>query len=319
MKRFACLLLLLTIFGCDVPDRRVAQKSEAFELLSAKINEGDLEWVTSNSASVMSLMIPNAKPKRSYQKEQEESDGWDRKQDVYDNFNAVYSLRRNAVISYIHLYFETQEALVKRSIIESLSHYPRWQSDATGTLKPDFYNDYDDVGLAKQVEILQALGDLKLPLRKYDLKDREFVKDEICRAVSEEKIGYTALLISVADFDVGVLRCEETPRGFGWGEYVAYTSAYCPYSLRRVSGENAASAISARVRSFRGNLAKHDFQGMENLSEIRNAFIDSTRTGISLDGVESMNDLLDKFNKWGPGTCTTNDLYQGEGAIPEGF
>ena len=313
-------ILIVLVTGCG--QSKVERKIAEFQDLKSKVEAGDLVWVRANAPSVMSLVLcPNSKDLRG---RPDPMCGWDKPNKV-TNYFEVADYRNKIASELIELYATTKVAEVKESIVEALKSYPAFSNEDAGTLKPNFFL---EVALSTQMEILQRIGQentqrigsIEIRQQYYNLRDREFVRDELCRAVDEEEFGYTVLLISVSDFDVGVLRCRETG-GVSWGDYTSYRGVgSCPMSLRRIAGKNYGSTVAARVSSFKRNLAANDWQGMESISEISDAFKGATYTGVSLDGVNSMIDLLDKYNKWGAGgECTTDDLYEGEGGIPKGF
>jgi hypothetical protein len=184
----------------------------------------------------------------------------------------------------------------------------------------DVSNNFDELSLIDQIEIFTALAK-ENPNVTYDLDDSNFLRDELCRAVGMENIGYVAMLIARANFDIGLVRCYDTG-GMFWNEYAAYNGKQnCPMSLRRVSGINAGAKINARNQQFLRNLKNSNFDDMDNdVKKMKTAFYKSFDNLPNLYNVKSMNDLLDKYNKWDAGgDCTTRNLLKTGVNLPEGW
>lgn len=316
MKKFFGLVLLLLLAGCGPSGpsgpSMLESKTANFEELHNKVISGDVDWVRSNAPSVMSLWIEGSSIEDSWRDEKWERDGWG------SDWFTILKVRDTHALNFTKLYSQTDDEHVKDTIVEVLKHDPGFKDADTKTLVPRFTM---DASIILQTKILQRLGELRRARERYDLTDSSFVKDELCRAVGDDKLEYAIFLSTVAEFDPGVLRCYDTGK-FGWGEYAAFTgSQRCPMSLRRVSGVNAGAKISARNSAFLRNLGKNDWEGMEDLSEIKDAFRGSLKNLPNLSGIDSMNDYIDTFNKWGfGGNCTLNSYFKGgEANIPKGF
>jgi hypothetical protein len=150
----------------------------------------------------------------------------------------------------------------------------------------------------------------------YDLSKKEFISAELCRAVDKNKLQYTSALIdySMGMIDIGKIRCIEhkgtmieflgNTEGIGSDSEVKSMLGVCPMSLRRVSGTNYASAVSARINSFRNNYEEVDPNKIKSYSDAVTKIKKSIAQGISktpkLSPVPgNMNALLDEYdNTW---------------------
>lgn len=169
----------------------------------------------------------------------------------------------------------------------------------------------DRLDAFEKVELGNMLGS-HLGL-SYNTNDQEFIRDELCRAVVSDNFDYTVLLISLADFDVGLLRCI---RGENTKAYRG--SGGCPRSLRREAGENAKRDISRRVSAWKQNLEREGAFDSESIKELKGKIGRSFDGLPDLAGVYSMNSLLDKYDKWNRGgECTTDDLLKSGVTLPE--
>ena len=304
---------------------------ELFDQLKVRVESGDVAWVKENSIHIVSLKIKGANPKYGY--EPSERDGW-----KDDDWTKISRYRRDFTEDIALIYFNSTNESVKNSALQALKHIPffyiedvrysdinkqlidmelliegRFGFELTGEFLANF-------SIVDKVELSTALAK-ENPSVDYNLDDSDFMRDELCRAVGADEIGYVVLLISQANFDVGLLRCEDT-HDWGYGQYAAYNGDhYCPMSLRRLSGVNAGRAIASRNASFLRNLGNNNFSGMGNdLKKIKTAFQKSLNNLPDLSDVNSMNDLLDKYDKWNPGgNCTTLDLLKVGVDLPEGW
>lgn len=271
----------------------------AFEELEEQINAGNVEWVETNAPGVMS--------------------------DGIDKWAEVRQLRDLHVSRHIQKYASTKDKNVRESILLTLQHYPDFLRYGFPTLVPKYNL---EASLSNQVLVLQALAD-KIAGRDYDLTDELFLRDELCRAVEDDELTYTALLISIADFDPGLLRCERVPvEGYlpkfaayiGSSQITSKSRGACPWSLRRISGDNWASKISARNSSFTRTLGNIDFAKMNDSSEIQNAFYGAANSLSNLSGIETMNQLLDQYDKYNPAdSCVTRHNLKDGIELPEGW
>ena len=81
----------------------------------------------------------------------------------------------------------------------------------------------------------------------FDLKNKDFLANELCSAVGANELTYASLLIdiSIPLFDPGVVRCVS---GYPDRHYKGEGS--CPMSLRRLSGTNYAHEVSKRINNW---------------------------------------------------------------------
>jgi hypothetical protein len=270
-----------------------------FEELEEQINAGNVEWVETNASRVMPGGIKK--------------------------FAEVRQLRRLHVSRHIETYASTKDRNVRESILLTLQHYPYFLRNGFPTLVPE----YDlEVSLSNQVLVLQALAD-KIAGRNYDLTDELFLRDELCRAVEDEELTYTTFLISIADFDPGLLRCQRVPVDdhlpifaayIGSSQITSNSRGACPKSLRRISGDNWASRIASRNDEFIRRLGNIDFAKMDDTSEIQNAFYGAANSMSNLPKNSSMNKLLDQYDKYNPaGSCVTRHNLKDGIELPEGW
>jgi hypothetical protein len=313
------LALTLTLFGCGPSP--VDKKIESFSQLKTKIESGDLAWVEENSKDIMSLSIKGAKPDSSYLKPSE-SDGWG------DDWRTIMRYRWSFAEDIALVYLASGDELVANSALRALKHFPtfydedsRYPNSNKQLISRDgVFNNFHKLSLLDQIEIFTALAN-ENPNVTYDLDDSNFLRDELCRAVGVDKIGYVAMLIARANFDIGLVRCYDTG-GSRWDKYAAYNgNQSCPMSLRRVSGINAGAKMNARNNQFLRNLKNSNFEDMDNdVKKIKTAFYKSFDNLPDLSNVSSMNDLLDKYNKWDAGgDCTTRNLLKPGVSLPKGW
>ena len=218
--------------------------------------------------------------------------------------------------------------MVANSALRALKHFPtfydedsRYPNSNKQLISRDgVFNNFHKLSLLDQIEIFTALAN-ENPNVTYDLDDSNFLRDELCRAVGVDKIGYVAMLIARANFDIGLVRCYDTG-GSWWDEYAAYNgNQSCPMSLRRVSGINAGAKMNARNHQFLRNLKNSNFDDMDHdVKKIKTAFYKSFDNLPDLSNVSRMNDLLDKYDKWDAGGhCTTRNLLKPGVSLPKGW
>lgn len=294
---------------------------ELFDQLKVKVESGDVAWVKENSKHIISLKIKDANPEYGY--EPREWDGW-----KDDDWTKISRYRRYFAEDIALIYLNSTNESVKNSALQALKHIPLFYrkdvrySDINKQLidMKRILGNFEKLSIVDKVELSIALAK-ENPSVDYNLDDSNFMRDELCRAVGADQIGYVVLLISQANFDVGLLRCYDTD-DWGYGEYAAYNGDQdCPMSLRRVSGVNYGRAVASRNDSFLYNLRNSNFSGMGNdLKKIKTAFQKSLNNLPDLSNVDSMNDLLDKYDKWNAGgDCTTRDLLKDGVDLPEGW
>ena len=232
MKKTIPTLILVTVLLLGCGQSKVERKTAEFQNLKSQVEAGNLLWVRENAPSVMSLVITRGDDVEDIKAG--ESHGWEGFfTSATENYSSIRDVRKDLILELIKLFGETDVADVQKSIVEVLKFAPELKDQGTGTLKPLFEL---SVPLPVQVSILQRIGETEPTGQLYDLHDKDFLKDELCRSVGSEEVVYSALLIGNADFDVGILRCIRE-RTFGWGQYRSYggVGGLCPMSLRRVS------------------------------------------------------------------------------------
>jgi hypothetical protein len=302
------LALTLVLFGCSPLDNDI----DSFVQLKTKIESGDIAWVEENSKDTIVIW-----------KEYNNSIFRHVREDDYETI-IRYRWRFEEDIALVYL--ASDDELVKNSVIRALENFPMlYREDsrypAGNKQLIDFslvLDNFHESSLIDQINFFTALAK-ENPNVTYDLDDSNFLRDELCRAAHSDKIGYVAMLIAHANFDIGLVRCYET--GFRSAKFFAYNgNQSCPMSLRRVSGSRAGAAIGARNRKFLRNLNNSNFDDMDyDIKKLKTAFNKSFDNLPNLSGVNSMNDLLDKYNKWNPGECTTRDLLKPGVNLPKGW
>lgn len=165
----------------------------------------------------------------------------------------------------------------------------------------------------------------------YKLSSRQFLADELCRAVDDSKLNYASALVDYSKdiLNIGKIRCikyrvEHPDPRHSWNmitmvEFKGNTIGMmddsdvrsklgvCPMSLRRVSGRNYGRAVSARVSAFRSNLKQIDSSKIKSYSDavtkIKQSISEGVRKTPKLSTVPgSMNALLDTYDTtWMPG------------------
>ena len=159
----------------------------------------------------------------------------------------------------------------------------------------------------------------------YNLSSSQFLADELCRAVDDNKLNYASALVDYSKdiLNIGKIRCIEyevedpNPR-YSWNissmvEFKGNTIGMmddsdverelgvCPMSLRRVSGRNYGRAVAGRVHAFKSNLKQIDSSRIKSYSDavtkIKQSISEGIRKTPKLSAVpESMNALLDKYD-----------------------
>ena len=310
MKNIFLVITIILLSGCSPVDKRI----DLFNQLQTQIDVGNIAWVEENAKDIFVLENPDSE-ERLY--------GWG------DDWWEIMEFRWDFAENVALIYFGSSDELVKKSAIEALQHFPtfysedaRYPNSKQRIIDPrGVFNNWEKLSLIQQTEIFTALAK-ESPSINYDLDDASFIRDELCRAVGINKIGYVAVLISRANFDIGLVRCYDTGAFFGAEKYAAYTGRQsCPMSLRRVSGINAGAKINSRNQQWLNNLSKSNFDDMDyDVKKIKTAFQKSFKNLPDLTGVNSMNDLLDKYNKWNVGgNCTTRDLLKSGVTLPKGW
>ena len=316
MKNIFLIISIIFLSGCSSPvDRQI----DLFNQLKTQIEIGDIAWVEENAKDIFSLkskrLLIAGKNQGGY-----ESWGGD--------WEEINKFRWDFAESIALFYFTSSDDLVKTSAVEALRNFPtfyakdpRYPISKKRIIAPrGVLNTWKKLSLIDQMEIFTVLAK-ESPYTTYDLDDTDFLRDELCRAAGIDNIGYVAVLISRANFDTGLVRCYETSASSLY-KYAAYTgSQNCPMSLRRISGINAGNKINARNAQFLRNLGNSNFGDMDyDVKKIKTAFHKSFKNLPDLSGVDSVNDLLDKYNKWNfGGNCTTRDLLKSGVTLPKGW
>ena len=321
IERFFLIISIICLSGCGVSPSPVEKRIELFNQLKSKIEIGDIAWVEKNSKDIFSLKIQGAKPD-AYSKPSV-SDGWG------DDWWTIMRYRWDFAEDLALIYFENNNKSVKKTALTALKHFPsfyvedsRYPNSKKRLISPSgILNNWERLSLINKIEIFTLIANETVHIN-YDLEDTNFLKDELCRAVRMDRLEYVTTLISRADFDVGLVRCYDTG-GFMWDEYAAYDGNQnsCPMSLRRISGMITGAKINSRNNQFLNNLRNSNFDEMDgDVRKIESAFNNSFKNLPDLDGVDSMNDLLDKYNKWNAGgNCTTRDLLKSGVTLPKGW
>jgi len=308
----ALLALALILVGCDPSPSLIEKKINSFIQLKAKIESGETAWVEENTKDIMSLSRTS------------------RGRDVWEwgDWVDIINYRWGFVEDIALIYLSNGDELVRTNALYVLKHFesfyethPFYSGKKFIDPRGPFLN-FKVLSLIDMMEIFTALANVT-PNATYDLDDSDFLRGELCRAVGNDYVDYVVMLITFADFDIGLVRCYETNQRASWSQYTVYKerSHYCPMSLRRISGENAVAKISARNQQFLRHLKNTNFDDMDyDVKKIKAAFYKSIDNLPDLSDVDSMNDLLDKYDKWNAGGhCTTRDLLKSGVNLPEGW
>lgn len=146
----------------------------------------------------------------------------------------------------------------------------------------------------------------------FDLQDGKFLGNELCSAVNYNQLEYASALLdfSIGIFDPGKIRCVtgESYRmvlftgntlGMRNDSDVKRKLGVCPMSLRRISGKNWGKAVSQRISNWQSNVQRIDRDSINSLEDAKNKIKGTFKNVPLLNPVPaSMNDLLDRHNKW---------------------
>jgi len=302
-------MLVPVLVGCGPSEVEVKFKSDSDNLtqLRNRMLSGDITYVQENAANFLTV------DHDIYNKLQETVDFHEANFAHYDINDLVKFVENSAMRFALTSEGAQQSAaleLLRRSrLTNCYSYLERNELECQKIREAEYLSAFE------KVELGNMLG--RYPNFSFDTNDQEFLRDELCRAVGINEFEYTVLLISLADFDVGLLRCIE-PDGRTKQAYRG--SGLCPKSLRREAGVNAQNAIHSRISAWRNNLEREGAFDSESIKELKGKIGRSFDGLPNLTGVNSMNDLLDKYNKWNAGgECTTDDLLKSGVTLPEGW
>lgn len=311
---FSFALIIYTCSRSSPEEKYYESKVEHLKLLESKIDEGDFLWVKNSSNEVMRI----------------EEEKFVSKEKYYDLLYAAKKINEKAILVAL-----TSDGDKQDYAFEVISAYAK--NDATSS-DYSIKSPYDDLNygvpdeffnkaIAKGLNGKNALQTYQLFAKKtglhYDLTSDSFIKDELCRAVSDSSksfwFSYVEALIDVANFDIGFIRCSEVSydteelfisrADYLKRKYFSYVSMldgdHCPVSLRQLTAiRHNEAQIDLRDRANKAVIKAANDSSSKIELEIR--IHENSQNLPDLNHFVLMENLLNKYNKWEAEICSNN-------------
>ena len=348
MKKIFIFLSLIAVFSCQSPEEKYNSKLENIKLLQEKIltlkpiNGDGLSDLTYKDLDVIKL-----------------------EEDEF-RYNDLQIVRYELIVNMITILLDKNtNAIIKKRILWFLDNERSLDQNGFACLGDDVRNGCANGAKATKIkeklylDVIPRLsnryntsGTVKIDIGTvmliyqeyarlyelyYDLSDRNFLANELCRSVDAGVIDYASALIdySLKHFDPGLLRCVEYDFEETYGstmiEFKGNTIGMesdrdalnklgvCPMSLRRISGRNYGRAAESRARAFEKNLKnlkEIDSSKVKSYSDAINKIQSRLYSALSntpkMSSIpSSMNALTGKYDKWAAcGNCSleSNDV-----------
>lgn len=290
------IVLTLSLFGCN--NQVVTEKSKINNIYE-KVKSGDLAWLRDN-------FIKDSE----FGRYRDSKPNWgDKEREVAQFLYEIYTKILTLAAS------EETSKEVRDAAFFVLSAEPQF-AEVHPVTKKKYVSDEFLRALTRGTS-LTFLDKIKISqgLSKYygfssDFDDDDFLKNEMCRVVGSGRDGSIedmAYLMSLANFDVGIVRCENHRDRISSSQFKfenASEEASCPMSLRRLAGEVWGRKVNAKSQQWLSRIEdinKKDLNLKRKTEEVKKSFANLP----NLSSVKSMIGLLDPIDKWDVGTCST--------------